>query len=596
MSSVSLPARGRHEWLWLLGVWLIAVTTLVWRTISAGGEGSFFGDTDDAMRMVVVRDFLAGQGWYDLVQHRLNTPFGAEIHWSRLIDLPLAGILFLAGLFTDPHTALVVTGMVWPLLLSAVLLWLSVRVTTELVGPEGLLPALVLPILSPAILAEFSPGRVDHHNVIILLTLACLWASLVALRRPIAAWVAGLLAATALAIALEAAPLVVATILAFGFAYVATPSHGANLRRFGLAFGGGLAFHLALVRTPDRWLEAACDMNSPVYVLAGVAVAAAYLLVSLVPAPAKAWQRLGFLALVGTAAVALVALAYPQCLAGPYGALDPWLQENWIAAIVEAKPWHQSLIDLPAYSIVVAVPVFLGLVAAGLAAWREPEKRLAWLTTLVFLACAMLVMLAQVRGARLAILPTIPAAAWLIVRARQAYLARPKIVPALGLLGAWLAFSGVILAVIVGFAMTVIPSERAQTVAEVRANKLSCFASDSFVDLRGMPPERIMAPIDLGSHLLLETDHAVVAAPYHRNEAGVLDTFRFFNRPVEEARAIASQRGLGLVVTCPAMPEMQGPGVNEPNTVLSLLAADTLPDWLADVSLGGPLKVYAILP
>ena len=579
-----------------MGVWAIAIVTLVWRGVSAGGDGSFFGDTDDAMRMVVVRDFLAGQGWYDLVQHRLNTPYGAEIHWSRLVDLPLAAILFVAGLFTDPHTAVLVTGMVWPLLLLPILLWLSVRVTRELVGPDGLLPALVLPILSPAILAEFSPGRVDHHNVIVLLTLACLWASLVALRRPMAAWLAGLLAATALAIALEAAPLVVAAILAFGLAYAATPAHVGNLRRFGLGFGAGLVFHLALARPPSRWLEAACDMISPVYVLAGLAVAAVYLFVSLVPAPPRSWQRLGLLAVLGALAVAVVALAYPQCLAGPYGALDPWLKENWIAAIVEAKPWHQSLVELPTYSIVVAVPVFLGLVAAGLAIWREPQRRLAWLTLAVFLACATLVMLAQVRGARLAIVPTIPAAAWLIVKARQAYLARPKLLPALGLVGAWLAFSGVILALIAGYVMTVIPSEPARTMAEVRANKLACFASDSFADLRGMPPERIMAPIDMGSHLLLETGHGVVAAPYHRNEAGVLDAFRFFNRPVEEARAIAQQRGLGLVVLCSAMPEMQGPGLSEPGTILSLLAAGTPPDWLADVSLGGPLKVYAILP
>src|SRR5690606_2606488 len=120
----------------------------------------------------------------------------------------------------------------------------SVRVTSELVGRAGLLPALVLPILSPAILAEFTPGRVDHHNIIILLTLGCLWASLVALRRPIAAWWAGMLAATALAVALEAAPLVVAAILAFGLGYVADPARAGNLRRFGLGLAGGLVVHL----------------------------------------------------------------------------------------------------------------------------------------------------------------------------------------------------------------------------------------------------------------------------------------------------------------------------------------------------------------
>src|SRR5690606_17788471 len=122
------------------------------------------------------RDFLAGQNWFDLVQHRLNTPFGAEIHWSRLIDLPLAALVGGLTPLTGQGAALVAAGTIWPLFLLLVLLWLSAKLTLELVGPEGLLPALALPMLSPAIMTEFTPGRVDHHGVIIVLTLAMLWA------------------------------------------------------------------------------------------------------------------------------------------------------------------------------------------------------------------------------------------------------------------------------------------------------------------------------------------------------------------------------------------------------------------------------------
>src|SRR5690606_31880777 len=126
------PSLTRQDWLWLIAVWWLAVVTLAWRSLAANGAGPFFLDTDDAMRMVMVRDFLAGQGWYDLVQHRLNTPYGAEIHWSRLIDLPLAALLFLSTQFTDLETAQIVTGTIWPLMLLAILLWLSARVVLEL--------------------------------------------------------------------------------------------------------------------------------------------------------------------------------------------------------------------------------------------------------------------------------------------------------------------------------------------------------------------------------------------------------------------------------------------------------------------------------
>src|ERR1043165_3718066 len=49
--------------------------------------------TDDNMRIMQVRALLHGQGWFDLRQYRLNPPFGANIHWSRLVDLPIAGLI-----------------------------------------------------------------------------------------------------------------------------------------------------------------------------------------------------------------------------------------------------------------------------------------------------------------------------------------------------------------------------------------------------------------------------------------------------------------------------------------------------------------------
>lgn len=594
---LSQPAAlDRRDWFLLLAIWGIAALSQVLRVTVNAENMPLFSDTDDAMRMVVVRDFLAGQNWYDIVQHRLNTPFGAEIHWSRLVDLPLALLLALAGLFLAPGAATALTGMVWPLLLLGLLLYLSARVTLELVGREGLLAALALPILAPAIIAEFTPGRIDHHNVVVVLVMASLLASLLALRRPLWAWLAGLIAATAMAVAVEALPGAVAAILAFGFAYILDPARAANLVRFGLGFALGMLGHLALARPPDLWLVAQCDMISPVYGLAALAVGLAFLLAGLLPAPVRLWQRFALLAVLGLGAGALVGFVYPQCLAGPYADMDPWLLHNWIAAIVEARPWHQSLAQVPSYAIGTAIPVLLGLLACLWALRREPEKRLPWLILLVFIVTTAVVMLAQVRGARLALLPAIPAAALLIARARHAYLARPRLASGAALVGAWLATSGLVIMLAVGGVMVLMNADQTTSATEARRERAACLAPEAYADLGALPPERIMTPIDLGSHILLETPHAVVAAPYHRNQQGVLDTFRFFNGAAEDARAIARERGLGLVVTCPAMPEMQSAARAEPGTMLNLLTNDTPPDWLDEVSLGGPLKIYAILP
>lgn len=577
-------------------IFVVAAATLVVR-VNFGRAGTpYFADTDDAMRMVMVRDFLAGQGWHDLVQHRLNTPWGAELHWSRLIDVPIAALVLALTPFVGPSAAAIGAGYAWPLLLLFVLLWLSARLALRLVGPEGVLPALVLPVLSPAITAEFTPGRVDHHNVVVLLILAMTLTAIEAIRRPRAALLCGLLAATALAIATESLPGIVAAVFVMGMIWVVDPARGTTTRGFGLAFAVGAMVHLALARPPSRWLEIACDMISPVYVGGALVVGAIFGQVTLLPAPRTVWARFGLLGALGLSGGGTIAAAYPECLGGPYGQLDPWLLQHWIGAIVEAKPWAASLFDIPAYAIAVGIPVLLAILVVLWRLWRVPEGRAEWAMLLVFLLATGLVMLVQLRGARLAVMPAIPAAAWLILAMRQRYLARPRVLPALGLASAWLAFSGLVLAIAVTMLVNLSPG-RAQQVAAARAGKEPCLVPAAFADLRAMPPERIMSPIDLGAHLLLETPHSVVAAPYHRNEAGVLDAFHFLNEPIGTARTVLDKRGIGLVVTCPAMAEMQGMGETADDSFVRLSEAGNLPHWLADVSLpGSPLKVYAVLP
>src|SRR3989442_10500095 len=57
------------------------VTLAVWvfLILSKGAIGRSLGDTDDAMRLVLVRDLLAGRGWYDQLIPRLTPPTGAYL-------------------------------------------------------------------------------------------------------------------------------------------------------------------------------------------------------------------------------------------------------------------------------------------------------------------------------------------------------------------------------------------------------------------------------------------------------------------------------------------------------------------------------------
>ena len=72
-------------------------------------------DPDDQLRLVQLRDFLGGQSWFDTTQYRMNAPQGAPMHWSRLIELPLALIVTLASPLVGVPRAEMLAGTIVPL-------------------------------------------------------------------------------------------------------------------------------------------------------------------------------------------------------------------------------------------------------------------------------------------------------------------------------------------------------------------------------------------------------------------------------------------------------------------------------------------------
>lgn len=591
-----MAERRGMDWRMLAILSALILLAFVLRAVFNAGHTALLADTDDAMRMVVVRDFLAGQGWYDNVQHRLNAPFGAEIHWSRLADLPLAGLILLVRPFAGGF-AETIAAYALPLIWLLLLLYLSGRIALKLVGREGLLPALALPAMSLSILTEFAPGRVDHHSIQILLLLLTLWCSIEALSRPRWSIGAGLAAATSIAIGIEGLPGVVAAVLAFGLMWVTLPGRASTLRGFGLSFALGMIVHLAIGVPPARWFVPMCDAVSFAYAAAAVATGIAFVILSVIPAR-SIWVRLALGLVAGIAIAAGFVIAFPQCVAGPYASLDPWLLDHWINRISEAEPLLPSLFRDPIYPLAVLVPPALALVAIGFRVTRgERELRGEWLVYLSFLVLAIAAMLLQIRASRMATPLAVPACAWLIVMARHHYLERRTIARIGLLLLSWLASAGLAVAIIVSATTFLFPEYGNSLDDPEGGARKNCLMPSSFAELAAMPKTNLMNPIDLGSHLLLNTPHSVIAAPYHRNAEGVQAAFDFFDGPIDKARAILDARGVTLVVVCPSMPEIKGLPDADPTSFVRLHEKHQLPAWLTLISPpDAPLQIYQVTP
>ena len=269
-----------------------------------------------------------------------------------------------------------------------------------------------------------------------------------------------------------------------------------------------------------------------------------------------------------------------------------------LSGISEAKPLLSVLDSQPVYVVGATVPAILALAAALHAAWRNHGLvRSGWLILALMLAVILAVAFVQVRSIRITAAFLAPACAYWVVLARTRYLARTTIGTVLGLVGAWLGFAGVVWAGLAFLVGNALPSPAASEPPTVAVDRGACVAPAAYADLLGMPSTRIMTPVDLGAYVLLYTEHAVVSAPYHRNNRGLLDTFAFFNQPLEQGRAILDERGITLVVTCFALPEMEGiPEANE-DSFVRLAARDALPDWLEEISdPEAPLTIYRVQP
>jgi hypothetical protein len=101
--------------------------------------------------------------------------------------------------------------------------------------------------------------------------------------------------------------------------------------------------------------------------------------------------------------------------------------------------------------------------------------------------------------------------------------------------------------------------------------------------LRGAPTT-ILSYIDIGSMLLFNTRHGVLAGPYHRDNEGLKTTIELFRSSNDNLVWYnMSQRGIGWIVTCPGTEEKTVFATDAKDGLAERLAAGRVPDFLEEV-------------
>lgn len=586
------------EFLLRIGIaWAIVCGLLVmvhWSAIATGR----FPDPDDILRLVQVRDLIAGQSWFDVTQYRIDAAnSGVKMHWSRLVDLPLAVfILALTPLVGAPAAETAALVMV-PLFTLGAAMLLAARIAWRLLGDEeATLTSLIL-ALSVPVLFQLGPMRIDHHGWQIVCALAAV-NGMMARSPGTGGWVIGTSLATWLAISIEGLPLSAAFFAVLAWRWLSDRDARSLLVNAIQSFAiVGVALFLLTRGMGD--LASYCDAISPVHLaMFGFAAIVLTGLARLEPVP-RGILLAGFTAAGGGALAILFATA-PQCASGGFAALDPLVAKYWLVHVSEGMPiWRQTLISAMQYAI---TPV-IGIVAAlKLAGQSGGWLRRFWFDYALILSAAFLVSLLVARAGAVACVLAAPPLAWQVrtwLRSiRKMRRPGPRIaamaalscalLPALPVMllanamPARAAFGGAIVA-------------PAKPVSAQRAS--SCRIGDAAPQLKALATGEFYAPLDIAPDLLLATDHSVIATGHHRGDASMKVLIETALGPSEMARDTLRKRSTAYVIACPTLSELRNYARAAPDGFAADLLDKRQPAWLEPVALEGEtgLKLWRVL-
>lgn len=591
MGLAPRPASLRRD-LWLAAALAFGVMAVMLAIYWPAIRAMDFRDGDDALRLVQVRDLLAGQSWFDTTQYRINPPAGGLMHWSRLIDAQIGAlVLMLTPLLGRAAAEQWVAALYPPLLLLPLFIAIAL-VLRRLSDDRAVVAAgLLLAATTVTFLHYFVPLRIDHHNWQTILSTLMLAIALGAADRR-HGLLAGAVMSLHLVVSLEALPYLILFGGIFALAWLRDEAAGARFLAFVATLAVGAPLLLLATRGFDGVAGDWCDAWSRPF-QSGAAVAALILLGGARLAPVRRdWRmRLALIGVAGAAGAALFAWSNPACLAGPFGSLEPLVRDYWYLNVLEGRPvWRQAA---PAVALLVA-PSLVGL-ALCWRIWRRaapgPAKA-RWEVMLIALAASCLLSLLIARTTAVTHVYALPALAvtgvalWRHGQSRGSPLAR-------------IATSLAVLLVVppvlsqAGHAAVSLVAPAAQ---ETKKPVAPCPTPADLAVLARQAPGLVLSGIDIGPMLLVATPHGVVATGHHRNHVAMNRVIGTFAATPAAAEAIVAAARADYLFICPGQPEMENVARDFPAGLSAELAAGRVPDWLEPVALpsGSAARLYRV--
>ena len=577
------PLRWSHP---ALAALVYAAIVIVAQLIIHRNLADYVGpDNDDAMRLVEVRDFLAGQGWFDMMQYRLGLAGGTLMHWSRFIDLPIASLILFFRMFLSPEGAEAAALTVWPLMLVLPLMFFMGLAGRRIAGVEGMHFSLILTALFVLLSPRFVPGSIDHDNVqlgLVALTVAMLVDES---YRPRNFAIAAIALAIQLGIGAETTPFVAVACMSVACLWAWKGEIFAPAAKaFALTLTIAVSAAFFSLVPPRLYSMVTCDNLSLGFYGITSAGCVGLLLSSIFASRLSRPWRIAILAVNGAFVFAITVALAPQCLRNPLSDLDPMLVDFWLSRVTEA----QSIISV-AHRQPDTLGVFYatGLLAMLVCAFRILRGTRSSLHAMLMALIAInwVITLVQVRGTEFANLLAIPPLALMIAELRKNYMADPRnlraillyagtllaSVPAVWAVGGALASKGVVNGLMVA----------APVKAEETAN---CTSRQALRPIADLEPGVVAAASNLGAPLLRFTPHRTLSGPYHRDPDGMMAELLIGLAEPQQAEALLHEAKVTIVAFCKGDPQVELVSERAPKGLYAQLSAGHVPAYLEPIA------------
>ena len=549
------------------------------------------GDTDDNMRIMQVRAWLHGQGWYDLRQHRLNPPIGANIHWSRLVDLPIAGLIlglrpFLGGAGAERWA--VAIAPLLPYLLLLVSLALTAR---RLLGPTAYPLAFLALFFAGSTNGMFMPERIDHHGWQ-LAFLALSIAGIADPKRVRGGLTLGISSALSLAIGLEMIIYLALAGAAMVLFWVDDREEGERLRAYAVALSGGSALAFLIFASNDNW-KAVCDALSPVW-LSDALIGGALMFALAWVSPADWMRRLALAVGAGIVVLAFHALTWPHCLQRLEG-VSPEVERLWLSHVKEARPVYRHGWRIA--SLIAALPVTGAIGWALTIWWRRADRNLVRrvIGAAVPGIAATLLLLWQTRtGPAAQMMATVGAAAIIWFLLPRFWASTSPVTRVLGAVLVVIVGAGAAVPAVLNYIPE--PKASARDLKIGKANRL-CGSLWGLRPVALQPKGVVFTFVDLGPRLIAVTHHDSIAGPYHRNGQQIADVMNFWRGSADQAHRLAEKYHTNYVLSCPDSSTTTIFMAETPNGFYAQLQRGQVPNWLTPVELpkDSPYRMWKVV-